>query len=424
MAIINLKKEISMRKNIFKIIVPLLILVLTVSIFAGCKKHEEEGKDDEVTSNGITAEVTEALLIKGESFTLGYEFTPPNAKGEVEFSSENDCVTVDKEGKITAVKAGSSIITVKEKKGEKYAQCKVIVGDIIVDSKAKEPATPTFGGGNISLSTITTKFMTTASNEENGKDDSSNEDDKNQGEENKNNGEENKDVVKNYGGKYGSTLFKTVQEGITNAKEGNTILIQSGTYSEKVNVSKSVTLYGVKKPQLKGVEIGENLTVALEGLNIVDNEYPVGTSARVVVKNGATLKMENCFISTNTKEKLSGGFGILFEKQAKKIELSNNAISNLRYGIYVCPTDGEVKITKNDLSNLEVGIGLDIRQENSDMNYPTKGEINMNTYNEVLSNTQFMHYGDSYNGDFDFKDSEKDNAATDEGNTGGSGLTE
>lgn len=418
-----------MRKNIFKIIVPLLILVLTVSIFAGCKKHEEKEKEDEVTSNGITAEVTEALLIKGESFTLGYEFTPKNAKGEVEFSSENDCVTVDKEGKITAVKAGSSIVTVKEKKGEKYAQCKVIVGDIIVDSNAKEPATPTFGGGNISLSLSTTKFMTTAMDDENGKDGSSNEGDKPQGEENKNNGEENKnqenkDVVKNYGGKYGSTLFKTVQEGVTNAKEGNTILIQSGTYTEKVKVSKSVTLYGVKKPQLKGVEIGEDLTVSLEGLNIVDNEYPVGTSARVIVKRGASLKMENCFISTNTKEKLSGGFGVLVEKQAKKIELSNNALSNLRYGVYVCPTDGEVKITKNDLSNLEVGIGLDIRQENSDMNYPTKGQINMNTYNEVLSNTQFMHYGDSYNGDFDFKDSEKDNAATDEGNTGGSGLTE
>lgn len=417
-----------MNKNMLKIIVPILVIILGVSLFAGCKKHEEENKKEEVTSNGIKAEVTEALLIKGESFTLGYEFSPKEAKGEVEFSSENDCVTIDKEGKITAVKAGSSIVTVKEKKGDKYAQCKVVVGDIIVDANAKAPTTPTLAGGSITLSHKNTMLLSTAQKMENSENQDSENGDKNHGSANTdNNGDGNKSensVVKNYGGVFGSTLFATVAEGINKAKDEDTILVKKGDYSENVKISKSITLYGIDKPQIKGIEIDENQTVSMHGLNIVDTEYPKGTSARVIVKSGASLKMENCLISTSSKKELSGGFGVLAEKQVKKLELSNNTISNLRYGVYVCPTDGEINIKKNDFSNLEVGIGVDIRQENSDMNYPTKGEIDMNTYNEVLSDTQFMHYGDNYKGDFNFKDSEKDNAATDEGNNGGSGLTE
>lgn len=408
-----------MNKIIIKIIVPILIIVLGVGLFAGCKRHEEDNKKEEVTSNGIKAEVTEALLIKGESFTLGYEFSPKEAKGEVEFSSENDCVTVDKEGKITAVKAGSTIVTVKEKKGDKYAQCKVVVGDIIVDANAKSSSTPTLANGSFSLSRQNTIKLLTG--QEGDKSDEQNQANENNGDKKD---EQNNDVVKNYGGKFGTTLFKTIQEGIDNAKEGNTVLIKEGKYDEDIKVTKSLTLLGVKKPQVKKVEIDENMTVTLNGLNVVDEQYPLGTSARVLVKSGATLKMENCLISTTSKEKLSGGFGVLAEKQVKKLEFSNNTISNLRYGIYVCPTDAEINIKNNDFSNLEVGIGVDIRQENSDMNYPTKGEISMNTYNEVLSDTQFMHYGDNYKGDFKFKDNEKDNASTDEGNNGGSGLTE
>lgn len=402
-----------MKKNILKILILILVTVLSVSLLVGCKKHEEEGKKQEVTSNGITAEVTEAMMIKGESFTLGYEFDPKEAKSEVEFSSDNDTVTVDKDGKITATKAGSCIVTVKEKKGDKYAQCKVVVGDLIVDSKATAPSTPASANGSVSLSKISNDIVTTATDGGSGN---------NQGETGK---DENKnEVVKNYGGVYGSTLFKTVQEAISHATEGNTILIKEGTYNEDVTISKSVNLMGVKNPKLRGIEISSNQTVELKGLTIVDNDYPVGTKARVMVKSGASLKMEDCILTTTSKEKLTGGYGVLVEKQAKKIEIENNTISNLRYGIYVCPTDGEVKIEKNDFSNLEVGVGIDIRQENSDMNYPTKGEINMNTYNEVEAHTQFLHYGDTYQGDFKFKDNEKDNAATDEGTTGGSGLTE
>lgn len=406
-----------MNKLILKILVPIMIIILGVGIFAGCKKHEEDEKKEEVTSNGITAEVTEALLVRGETFTLGYEFSPKEAKSEVEFSSENDCITVDKDGKITAVKAGETIVTVKEKKGDKYAQCKVVVGDIIVDAGAKPSSSPTLSSGGITLSRKNNELLAAA-----GEDDSNNPNQNDHNKDDKN--EENKDVVKNYGGTLGETLFATIQEAMSHAVDGYTFVIKSGTYDENVKITKSVTLNGVRKPQLRNIEIEENLTVTLNGLNIVDNTYPTGSSARVLVRSGASLKMENCLISTTSKEKLSGGFGILAEKQVKSIELSKNTISNLRYGVYVCPTDGEITIKNNDFSNLEVGVGVDIRQENSNMNYPTKGEIDMNTYNEVLSDTQFLHYGDNYEGDFGFKDSEKDNAASDEGNNGGSGLTE
>lgn len=404
-----------MKKLMLKILVPIMIIILGVGIFAGCKKHEEEGKDEEITSNGITAEVTEALLVTGESFTLGYEFSPKEAQSEVEFSSENDCITVDKEGKITAVKPGSTIVTVKEKKGDKYAQCKVVVGDIIVDASVKPSSSPTLSGG-ITLSRNHETLIAGAEEDKSGE--NGNQEDG----ENKN--EENKEVQKNYGGKLGETLFATIGEAMNHAVDGYTFVIKSGTYDENVKISKSVSLNGVQKPQIRNIEIEENLTVSLNNLNVVDDDYPMGSSARILVKSGVSLKIEKCLISTMSNEKLSGGFGILAEKQVKSLELSNNTISNLRYGVYVCPTDGEITIKNNDFSNLEVGVGVDVRQENSNLNYPTKGEIDGNTYNEVVSDTQFLHYGDNYEGDFGFKDNEKDNASSDEGNNGGSGLTE
>ncbi len=364
-------------KHIWKTIVLTMIMCIVVFTFTACNDKNDNDENDK-NSPELTLSTSEAVMVVGESFTLEYTATNCNgAECEVGFVSDNECVTVDGNGLITAKSAGNAKIMVTVRDTDKSAECNITVADIIVDAEANEN-------------------KTRASEK----------------------------PIMNIGGTYGKTLFKTVTEALSNAKNGNVILISGGEYDESLSITIGVTIKGLNAPKLKGAEIGEGINATLEGLTFTQNKYPNGTSARVYVKSEASLVMKDCILSSNTTDQLEGGYGVFVEKQSGKVEIIKCTLSNFRYGIYICPTDGEIAVSENKLSNMDVGIGLDIRQENSDTNYPTMGMIDMNEYNEVKSKTQFLHHGDRFDGDFDFKDNELENAATDEGNTGGSGLTE
>lgn len=387
------------RNNIF-VIIAVMLIVLTTCMFTACKKDETPSGDNAKEAK-LELTLKEATMIVGESFKLPYKITNGDEKSmpEVTFVSEGDAVDVDKSGMITAKKTGDSKITATIKDSDQKAECKITVCNIIVDKNAQDATEPK-----------TTASENSGSQSENDSQSGENQDGEN--------------VKLNYGGQLGTTLFKTVAEGLAASKDGDVVIIKEGDYGETVSIAKSVTIKGVKTPKLKGAEIEGNKQVTLEGITFNNTEYPTGSLGMIYVKEGASVSIKNCILNITTTEELSGGYGIFVEKQANKVEISNNTLSNFRYGIFVCATDKEVKITDNKLSNMEVGIGLDIRQENSTENYPTKGEIKKNTYNETKSKTQFLHYGDNYDGEFDFEDNELENAATDEGQTGGSGITE
>lgn len=367
-----------MKKHILKIALLLVVMCISAIPLVACNDNISNDDENDKTTPELSLSINEALMVTGESFTLEYTASGCDGKEcEVGFVSDNECVAVDENGSITAESAGIAKITVTLKDSDKSEECLITVADIIVDSKANET----------NVRTSETPIM-------------------------------------NIGGKYGETLFKTAKDALLKAQDGNVILIVSGKYNEKITITKSVTIKGKDSPKLMGVEVIEGVNATIEGLTFTQNEYPNGTSARVYIKSEATLIMKKCILSSNTTEQLEGGYGVFVEKQSGKIEIIDCTLSNFRYGIYICPTDGEVNISKNKLSNMDVGVGLDIRQENSDSNYPTMGMIDKNEYNEVKTKTQFLHHGDRFDGAFDFKDNELENAATDEGNTGGSGLTE
>lgn len=365
-------------KQIWKIIVLTVFMCIAVFPLTACDNDKNDNDKNDKKSPELKLSTSDALMVVGESFTMDYTASDCNGGDcEVGFVSDNECVTVDGNGLITAKFAGNAIVTVTVKDTDKSAECNITVADIIVDADANDNKT--------------------RSSEK---------------------------PIMNIGGTYGETLFKTATEALSKAKNGNVILITGGEYDESISITKAVTVKGVDSPKLKGAEIGEGVSSTLDGLTFIQNEYPNGTSARVYVKSDASLIMKNCILSSRTTDQLEGGYGVFVEKQSGKVEIVKCTLSNFRYGIYICPTDGEVAVTENKLSNMDVGIGLDIRQENSDTNYPTMGMIDMNEYNEVKSKTQFLHHGDRFDGDFDFKDNELENSATDEGTTGGTGLTE
>ena len=101
-----------------------LSFILAVSLL-GCK-------DDEPTIvpvDSVSISKTTVTLMEGDSETLSATVSPSNATNpSISWSSSRtDVATVDGEGKVTAVKAGSATITVITTDGSKTAACEVTV---------------------------------------------------------------------------------------------------------------------------------------------------------------------------------------------------------------------------------------------------------------------------------------------------------
>lgn len=351
-----------MNKKFIAALAFILMIILTAALFA-CNRPPASMIDE------VSLDKQQAALAVGDEFTITPTVNPLDAPDTsvAWTSSDTEVVTVDDNGKCTAVSAGEATVTVTTTDGAKTAACEVYVGDILV--KAEETAA-------------------TANEEETG--------------------DEESETPEIYcGGEEGTTLFTTIAAGLTAATDNKTVIIVKGDYGEAVTATKSVKIIGVGTVSLKSFGCSaDNAEIVLKNLMFKDTAYPAGGSASVVIPENASAEISECAFSIESTEELAGGYAILVGKQAESVTISDCTISNYRYGIYVNPTDQEVNITDNSLSNLEIGIGVDIRQENSDppANYPTRGRVGANEYNEVETNTQFFHYGESYDGDFDFSD--------------------
>lgn len=82
-----------------------------------------------IAVTGVTLNKTELTLTEGNSETLSATVKPDDATDKTVSwtSSDATVASVDDNGKVTAVKAGTATITVKTKDGEKTATCKITV---------------------------------------------------------------------------------------------------------------------------------------------------------------------------------------------------------------------------------------------------------------------------------------------------------
>ena len=109
----------------------LLLTAFTVS----CKANVSTP----IAVSGVTLDKATVILVEQETVTLKVTVVPANATNKtVAWSSDKPAIaSVDKNGKVTAHKAGEAVITVKSEDGGKTASCKVTV-------TAKAPPTPTY----------------------------------------------------------------------------------------------------------------------------------------------------------------------------------------------------------------------------------------------------------------------------------------
>ena len=108
--------------------------------------------------------------------------------------------------------------------------------------------------------------------------------------------------------------FSTLKEGITNAKDFDTIVVKKGTYKEHaVIVDKPLTIIGENYPVIDGELKGEIITVIADSVTVdglfiknVGNSYTEDYAA-IRVKNSKNFLIQNLVL-----EKLF--FGIYIEK--------------------------------------------------------------------------------------------------------------
>lgn len=84
-----------------------------------------------IAVTGVTLNKAETTIVKGQSETLTATVAPPNAsnKSVTWKSDHSEFATVDDTGKVTAVTAGTAVITVTTADGSKTATCNVTVTD-------------------------------------------------------------------------------------------------------------------------------------------------------------------------------------------------------------------------------------------------------------------------------------------------------
>ena len=112
---------------------------ITVSTVDGTSSDKcEVNVSAEVT--GMTLNYTNHALYKGDSFQLTAQVKPADADQSVDWSSDNlEVATIDDDGKVTAVKEGTAIITAKSKVNPALkATCKITVNPMTVILNYKE----------------------------------------------------------------------------------------------------------------------------------------------------------------------------------------------------------------------------------------------------------------------------------------------
>lgn len=178
--------------------------------------------------------------------------------------------------------------------------------------------------------------------------------------------------------------IKTIEEGISLADEGDTVLVKKGTYKEaNIKINKSIILLGENLPIIDGEEKGEIITigadnVTIDGFKIINVGVSYTTdyaAVRVVKSEGFTiqnLELEKLFFgiylqkSNNGKivnNKVRGEAVTEFNSgnaihlwYCKNVEITGNDVQRVRDGIYLEFSDN-ITIT-NNLSKNNVRYGL------------------------------------------------------------------
>lgn len=135
-------------KKMWKALAVLTAIALFGSAFTACKSDDDG--DDDVSVTGVRLDKTSAELEVGGTLKLTATIEPANATNQnVSWSSsDKNVATVDENGTVKAVAAGTAVITVKTADGGKEAACTVTVKEKTSGSEGEGSGSSGSGSGS------------------------------------------------------------------------------------------------------------------------------------------------------------------------------------------------------------------------------------------------------------------------------------
>jgi len=164
--------------------------------------------------------------------------------------------------------------------------------------------------------------------------------------------------------------YSSIQAAITVASNGDTILVQSGTYYENVNVNKQLALYGIGMPVVDAMGGKNVITLSADGIKL-EGFTVTGSGGDFL---GACIKV------TSNNSTLSGNYVSNKEYAISLFSSSNNTLSgnyasNNEYGISLSSSSNNNLSGNNVSLNDENGISLDSSNNNT-----VSGNYELNNY--------------------------------------------
>ncbi|HOW15169.1 MAG: NosD domain-containing protein [Methanosarcina sp.] len=162
----------------------------------------------------------------------------------------------------------------------------------------------------------------------------------------------------------GSTAkYKTIQNAVNAANDGDTIKVASGTYNEYVSVSgKFVNIYGTSYPKVNGFNITQGGAV-INGFSIQKNGVVFqGAGSNNTVRNnyfyncGVDITGLTCSQNTIMNNQINNGTVALCETWDNVVQ--GNKITKAKIGLYMYEGATCTSITKNTFSYCDIGVKL------------------------------------------------------------------
>ena len=206
-----------------------------------------------------------------------------------------------------------------------------------------------------------------------------------------------------------------IQGMIDIASPGDVIEIPSGTYYERLNVNKQLTLRGVDTgngmPVIDAGGSGNAITLSangctIEGVMVTNSQYGiylVSSSNNTVTGNTVTSTVNGIYLYSSSSDNVisdnalreNSQRGIYLSNSCNNNEISGNAITSGTYGIEMLTTCSNNEITGNTISSTGF---YGIRIHKSPSNFIEDNEISDSQYGMYLSSDSIVVSGNTIEG--------------------------
>ena len=171
------------------------------------------------------------------------------------------------------------------------------------------------------------------------------------------------------GGRGAAAASTSLQAQIDRAQPGDTIVIEGGTYQERITIDKPLILEGQGWPVIDGG--GEGDVVTITGDDVTLSRFVISNSGQAVSQEPAAVKVNGAHATTIKHNRIEAArFGIHMTDSHQPIIANNeidvgNGVPQERRGhaIYLWEVDGGA-IHANSITNAADGIHLEFSDDN------------------------------------------------------------